>query len=294
MTSFEIKERELADSIVPGASINKITVGDYEVNYAKIGTGYPVVLIHGANIGWGQWHLNIAELAKHFTVYAIDLPGSGGSTKINFSKLNMEKDFVNVVRSTLSSLNLRGYHFIGHSIGAWIGLKLAMEGSVNKMILVNPLGLIQYMPWQYRPIAIPLIAKIISRTVMKPSRENMKNFLQSVLYGKHNLSDTFIDYFYESVNKDMVTHPLMLISRLSGFFKMKDELVLSGDFHMIKSSILVIAGDKDPLIPVNLVSQSILAMPNAHLEVFADTGHVALLEKFNRFNRIAVEFLNKQ
>lgn len=293
MTLFEIKERELADSIIPEVSISKIRVGDYDINYAKVGIGYPVILIHGVNIGWGQWHLNIAEFAKHFTVYAIDLPGSGGSTKINFSSLNLEKDFVNTVRSTISSLNLMEYHLVGHSTGAWIGLRLAMEGRVNKMILVNPLGLSQYMPWRYRPMSIPLFANIISKTVMRPSRENMKNFLQSVLYEKHSLNDTFIDYFYESVNKDMITHPLMLISRLSGFFKMKNELVLTRHLSRVGSSTLVIVGDKDPLIPLDLVRESISSMPSARLEVFSETGHVALLEKFNKFNEMVVEFLNR-
>lgn len=291
MTLFEIKEKDLADAIFPGIDIKKIKIGNYDINYAKVGSGPPLVLVHGANIGWGQWHLNILALAEHFTVYAIDLPGSGGSTKINYNTLNLEKDFVDVVRLMVRSLNINEYHFIGHSIGAWVGLKLAMGGKINKMILVNPLGLSNYMPFKYRPISIPFVANLISRTVMRPNKKNMKKFLQSVLWGSYSLSDVFVDYFYEGVNKDKISHPLSLISRLSGFFKMKDELVLVKDLDKVKSPTLVIVGDRDPLISQDSVRKNISMLSNAHLEVFTDTGHVALLEKSDQFNKVAINFL---
>jgi len=43
------------------------------------GAGPPVVLLHGGSGSWTHWTRNIMPLARHFTVWAPDLPGFGDS-----------------------------------------------------------------------------------------------------------------------------------------------------------------------------------------------------------------------
>ena len=51
------------------------------VHYQKRGLGDPLVLVHNVYPGASheEYAHNIAELARHFTVYAMDLLGFGGS-----------------------------------------------------------------------------------------------------------------------------------------------------------------------------------------------------------------------
>lgn len=53
------------------------------VFYVKNGDGEPLIFVHGLASGASSfmWRKNFEELAKHFTVYAIDLPGFGKSDK---------------------------------------------------------------------------------------------------------------------------------------------------------------------------------------------------------------------
>ncbi|MFD0004936.1 alpha/beta fold hydrolase [Streptomyces sp. NPDC127178] len=44
------------------------------------GSGTPVALLHGWPQTWNGWWPLMPELAKHHTVYAVDLPGLGDST----------------------------------------------------------------------------------------------------------------------------------------------------------------------------------------------------------------------
>ena len=70
-------EQALLQTIGVQAQVKRIQVGRFHINYLTAGTGPPVMLIHGGNIGWGQWYPNIKTLAEHFSLYGIDLPGSG-------------------------------------------------------------------------------------------------------------------------------------------------------------------------------------------------------------------------
>jgi predicted nucleotidyltransferase len=62
--------------------LEQVKIGEFVINYATAGKGLPIVLIHGGNIGWGQWYPNIPELARYFKVYALDLPGGGRRSRI--------------------------------------------------------------------------------------------------------------------------------------------------------------------------------------------------------------------
>ena len=42
----------------------------------KAANDYPLVMVHGLGAGGALFALSFQELAKHFTVYCIDLPGS--------------------------------------------------------------------------------------------------------------------------------------------------------------------------------------------------------------------------
>ncbi len=56
------------------AEINSI-----KVHFVKKGSGKPILFIHGWNCSILFWKHNIDEFARHYTVYAIDLPGFGKS-----------------------------------------------------------------------------------------------------------------------------------------------------------------------------------------------------------------------
>lgn len=290
MNQFKQKEQELVNSIDAKIEVLKVLAGKFEINYIKTGQGFSLILLHGANIGWGQWQKNIHEFSKYFTVFALDLPGAGGSTKIDFSKLNLERDLVDIIEKFVDAVGIGEHHIVGHSLGAWIAVKLALRpGSrVKKLVLTNPIGFSSYVPFKYRLIALSFVAKLISKTVMKPTKKNMEKFLQSVLYDSQKLDQRFIDYFYAAVHKDKLTHPILLISQLSSFWRMKRELVFN-DIHTKINDILILVGEKDHLIPPGKIKLS--KFPSVSFKIIQNSGHVIPLEKSTEFNRLVINFL---
>ena len=286
-------EQKLIQSIDAELVLDDVQIDNFRIHYVTAGSGPPLLLIHGANIGWGQWYPNIAELAKHFKVYALDLPGSGYSTSIDFRKSDPEKCFVEVVYKFIKIKNLGHINIIGHSIGGWITIKLALKEKeiVDRIVLVNPLGFSRYVPWRYRPMSIYLFAKIISKTAMRPSRKKMEEFLISVLENSSPLAEKFVDYFYENVKNSKLSHPLLFVNSTLRYFRMKEELLLLKDLSKINHSTLIISGSDDPLIPFNKTFKAFGLIPNARVEIFLNTGHVPSIEKSEKFNALVIDYL---
>ena len=94
-------EQKLLQQIKAPAVIGQIEIQGLRVNYLTAGSGKPLLLLHGANMGWGQWYANIAELSEQFTVYALDLPGAGNSSKIGYDEMDFENHFVGLVEKFL-------------------------------------------------------------------------------------------------------------------------------------------------------------------------------------------------
>src|SRR6476469_5798317 len=93
----------------------------YKIQYTVMGTGRPLVLLHGFGASLGHWRKNIPGLAAGgYRVFAIDLLGFGGSDKpaLNYTvELWQEllKDFWDQHVHTPAI-------FVGNSIGGLLSL----------------------------------------------------------------------------------------------------------------------------------------------------------------------------
>lgn len=284
-------QKKLIKTIKTDVESRFLKINKYNIHYIVCGEGAPLLLLHGLNIGLGQWHSNIAELAKHFKIYAPDLPGSGLSTNVNYDNLNIEMDFVDVIEAFITKLNLKNINLMGHSLGGWIILKLALKSNnIKKIILVDSLGFSNYVPWKHKLISIYAVAKFLSRTFAKPTKKKVEDFIYSFTYAKQNIKEEFINYFYEAISFHG-NHPFMLINRLTRFFKIRKELLLVNELHQIKNPTLIIMGDKDRLIKLKHVEKNYKLIPNAKLEIFLNTGHTPFIEKSDKFNQLVINFL---
>ena len=104
--------------------------------YVKAGSGFPVVLFHGAAPGASaqiNWQLNIEPIAAAgFTVYAYDQPGFGRTD--NPTDLSIEYR-VTHAKAFINALKLERFHVIGNSVGGYIAARLALEdGRTSKFV----------------------------------------------------------------------------------------------------------------------------------------------------------------
>jgi len=107
-------------------------------------------------------------------------------------------------------------------------------------------------------------------------------------------SPEFIDYLCEAIAEKPNGHPLILIHRLTGLWRMKKELILVHELPQIHNQTLVIMGAEDPQIPVAAVRSAFPRLPNAQFKLLTKIGHLPPLEAAKQFNEIVLAFLTPQ
>jgi pimeloyl-ACP methyl ester carboxylesterase len=98
--------------------------GGRTLRFLKAGTGAPLILMHTIRTQLDYFQEVIPQLAQHYTVYAVDLPGHGYSsidTKASYD----EPYFRSAVIAFIEKLDLREVTLVGESIGAVLALTVA-------------------------------------------------------------------------------------------------------------------------------------------------------------------------
>jgi 4,5:9,10-diseco-3-hydroxy-5,9,17-trioxoandrosta-1(10),2-diene-4-oate hydrolase len=287
-------QAQLIASIDPAIISRTIKVGGKKIHYIVVGKGRPLLLIHGATLGWGQWYKNIYDLSKKHKVIAIDLPGSGLSSRVDFNAEHLEKLFVDTVAATMTSLNIKSYDVVGHSFGGWVGARLALKypKRVKKLVLINPVGLSQDIPSPFHILSISsFIPKILHVLVLGKSHKKTEDFLKSVVTNPATqLSKFFINHFHAARLIQGTQSPFHLIASALHKGKLKKDYFILPDLEKISTKTLIVWGkqDKSMYFPSTLTK---IKNPRLKLHVYNDTGHIPFIEKATHFNQLLLSFL---
>lgn len=172
-------------SWAPDIAIQYVDLGGTKVRYIKTGAGPNIVLLHTLRTQLDLFERIVPELAKRFTVLALDYPGHGYS---DIPDARYDADFfVRLVEGFLDVLDLRDVTLCGVSIGGSIALIVAGRRNprVSRVVAINPydyaagrgMARSSALGWMVTATSrIPLVGETVMR---------LRNFLimQAVLRG---------------------------------------------------------------------------------------------------------------
>jgi len=259
-----------------------------QTHFIAKGNGPPLVLIHGYFYDNHMWDQNITELSKHFTVYAIDLWGSGLSCRgdLDYS-YNL---FVTQLKLFLNHLNLNKVSLCGQGMGAGLIMHFASlyPQSVDKMILVDSAGL---------PDSIPFTAKLMQVTWIALSLFKIPGtWVRLKILHKHFMKNTY-------TMSPMILERILHFHQIQGTSESLLKMLKAKFFHSLKDSIdsltklnipaLIIWGEDDNSNPLSQGEKLQKLLPNSTLTVIPKAGHVSNTDEPQLFNQVALEFLLK-
>lgn len=111
------------------------------IRWRRIGSGPPLVLVHGGNGSWLHWVRNIEALAAHRTLWLPDLPGCGESDEL--APPSSLEQLVAALRQNIDSLIGAGREIglAAFSFGSVLASNLAAaRGGVARLALIGPTG----------------------------------------------------------------------------------------------------------------------------------------------------------
>jgi pimeloyl-ACP methyl ester carboxylesterase len=107
--------------------------------FDRTGHGEPLLLLHGIGSTRDDFSALIPRLAENFDVLAVDLPGHGESP-IGTSRPTVAA-LTDAVEADLDARGLGRVHVLGNSLGARIGIELAVRRRTRSVVALSPSGL---------------------------------------------------------------------------------------------------------------------------------------------------------
>lgn len=219
----------------------------------------PVLLVHGLSGSTLWWSRNVRPLAEHFRVIAVDLSGFGGLRRYRDPfKLEHAAEWLWLL---LRALGIWRAHLIGHSMGGYICLRIAMEhpGAVRRLVLAAPAGV---------PLAASLFGEVVP--LLGALRYAGPSFLPVLAYDGNRMG------------------PRTLLSTARDII----QLNIGDELKNVRTPTLLIWGDRGRLVPPTNSAELRKMLPNASLVVLAGGGHVVMYDRASEFNSTALAFLS--
>jgi len=260
-----------------GPATETVTVAVGTLRFLRTGEGgEPLILLHGFGGDLDNWLFNVEPLAADRAVYALDLPGHGGSTK---QVGDGESGFlVTALRGFLDSQGIERAHLAGHSMGGLVAAALACEdpGRVLSLTLVDSAGLGPEINRDY-----------IEGFVASSNRRELRPVLHRLFADPDLVTRQMIDNVLKYKRLDGVQEALRaLADRL--FADGRQQRVLTDELRDLRSPTLVIWGNLDQVIPVEHLSA---APARAETKLLPGSGHSPHMEAAGDFNRTLEGFL---
>ncbi|HEY4020289.1 MAG TPA: alpha/beta fold hydrolase [Pseudonocardiaceae bacterium] len=108
--------------------------------YERIGSGPPLVLLHGVGHRRQAWYPVVDELAAHREVILVDLPGHGESDPFEPAGRGVVDALRDELVAFLDEQNIDRPHMAGNSLGGRIALEAGTIGLAASVTALSPAG----------------------------------------------------------------------------------------------------------------------------------------------------------
>ena len=276
---FAVEAAEAADAAGPEPQF--ADAGGRRLRYLVMGENRggegeaPLVLIHGFGGDLNNWQFNQPALAEDRTVYALDLPGHGGSTKQGVQ--GGIPELAEAVRDFLNATGIQRAHLAGHSMGGAVALHLAAEepSRVVSVTLVCSAGLGGEVNTDY-----------IEGFIAADRRKEFKPVLEMLFADPSLVSRDMIEELLKYKRLDGVGQALRAIADAT-FAGGRQTHVFTdrwtGSRCRFRRSGARKTGSFHPHTPPSY--------PEGHRHVLGGAGHMVHMEKAGEVNRLISDFL---
>lgn len=239
-----------------------IEVAGRRLRWLEGGTGDPLVVLHHStgNVGWAPLH---EQLAASGRVIAVDMPGYGQSERPEWAR--EPRDLAIMLLQALDRMQLQSAALVGLGFGGFVAAEMATmnRSRLASLVLVGAPGI------------QPREGEIVDQMLIDYDEYTKAGFRNDEAFAKIFGEEVAPEVkglwdFSREMTARVTWKPYMFNRRMVP--------LLSG----IDVPTLIIWGEKDAIVPVDVAHQYRDAIPGAKLEVVSGAGHLVELEEHDR------------
>lgn len=233
-------------------------------------TDRKLLMLHGWRGTSKVWVDNISQLAAKFECVACDLPGFGQSE--NPSNAWGVNEYSGFVRKLIAQLGWERFCLIGKSFGGRVAIKYAVDyaSTLEGLVLVDTAGTEPKSSPTRIKIFLAQIGRRVVRSLPLSKQDNLRKLYYNII-GLSVESSELRQEIKKKVTSEDLTYLLGLIS----------------------TPTLVVWGENDTILPVEVGRKIAHSIPSASFELISGAGHDAHQTHSEVFNTKVQSFLYK-
>lgn len=254
-----------------------VQAGGIRWHVQQMGQGPSLLLLHGTGSATHSWRGLMPLLAAHCQVTSMDLPGHG-FTGLPPADMMSIAGMARVVRALVDELGIVPAGLVGHSAGAAVAVRMALDGLAAPQAVVSlngallPLGGVPgrvFSPMARLMAANPVVARLFawSASMDRAAVLRLLDSTGSTLDARGN------DLYGRLVrNTGHVAGALVMMSQW-------DLPTLRRDLPRLATPLHLVVGDRDRTVPPVQANEVQALLPRAELSVLPGLGHLAHEQK---------------
>lgn len=237
-----------------------------QIHVEIVGQGRPLVMLHGWAMHTGVWWEFAQQLARHWRVICLDLPGHGRSQAITPFSLE------NVADALMQAIPAQQFTLLGWSLGASVAMSMAERHPerVQKLIVLagNP-HFVEAEGWPgVKPEVLDAFIELLKTDVQQTLLRFLALQVNGLAHGKALL---------QSLKRAIQECPPPQIETLQAGLSILKSSDLRKFMQDNRLAVSLILGDKDTLIPLACGQALQRLNPSIDLHVLEGAGHAPFL-----------------
>lgn len=262
-----------------------VRVNGVELHYEERGTGVPLVFSHGLLWSGRMFAAQVEALSSRYRCITFDHRGQGQSPRSPSLPYNMD-DLARDAAALLESLGATPCHFVGLSMGGFVGIRLALR----RPELLRSLTLIESAADAEPRVNVPkyramaLIVRLLGVSpLVKP--------VMRIMFGPTFLRDA------QRANERAQQESFLRGNDVPGMLAALDAVItrrpILDELPRIKTPTLILHGEDDRAIVPPRARATAAAIPHARLHMIPRAGHTSTVEEPAAITRALAQFLDE-
>lgn len=272
-------QEALLNRYAPDARIRRVRWSQGETQLIELGTGSPLLYVHGGLGGAYEIVPILVALAQNHRVLAIDRPGHGLADPFDYRGVDLLDHARTFLGDILAALELPSVDVMANSLGGLWAVVFAIDAAsrVSRLLLVGaPVGLKRQVPRQLLPLGLPLIGQRLGRYAFSNATrtESRKFWGQVIVKHPERVDDLVLDYDVANMRRN-VESMLGLVSCIASARRLgyRRELVLGERWRDLTTPTLLVWGEFDAFGSPEEGQALVARNPNLRLVRIAGAGH---------------------